>query len=391
MQFFSKKEDQISRVTPGYEETERQTPKAGYILLIAMFAASLFFGWRAISDLQDVPEKPTHLSQCAIPFLTYSWEDYGRFQYESYPTGEVFYDARPFKPASREMGEECVFSELEKKYGIPPVFEKRRETAEKLNDARVALNEATYNLLDRERQYGLGLQEREVKEIQPLFPTNDIRREIEALREKKSALEGEVKALEEEIKPYDDELQELYKGVMRDYRKAWRWYEFKVFLLEMVFVIPFFFLVLWGYFRLLAKNSPYTIIFTALVGVASVLFLRVFLVWFWGLFLARVIQTIWEYIQNFALLKSLIFYSGMILSIAVFGGAVYLLQKRIFDPHRVALRRLRDKQCPNCRMPLEVGGQFCPNCGRKLKETCAKCGKERWSDFPSCPYCGSKD
>lgn len=392
MAFFEKKspEDNISRVTPGYEETERQTPKAGYVLLLAMFAAALFFGWRAISDLQDVPTKPESLSSCASGFITYSsWEDFGIFRYHQPYAYEpprllsIAEKAAPEKP-------KCVFSGFEKMHGIPAIYEQYDLKNEELNQQRNNLGQTTADIANYENQYSLSLQEIVAGAESPIYLAPEIRQKILALRDRQNAVSQKIAVLEADTKPLDNQLRSLYADVMRDYRRAWRWYEFKVFLLEVLFVIPFFFLVLWGYFRLLAKNSPYTIIFTALLGVASVLFLRVFLVWFWGLFLARVIQTIWEYIQNFALLKSLIFYGGMILSIAVFGGAVYLLQKRIFDPHRVALRRLRDKQCPNCRMPLEVGGQFCPNCGRKLKEICAKCGKERWADFPACPHCGFK-
>ena len=72
MALFEKKEE-ISRVTPGFEESERKTPKAGYLLLLAMFVATLFFGWRATDALQDVPTKPESLSSCASPFLNYKY------------------------------------------------------------------------------------------------------------------------------------------------------------------------------------------------------------------------------------------------------------------------------------------------------------------------------
>ena len=47
LKFWKKKEEEISRENPGFEESEHQTPKAGVILLIVMFIAGLFFGWRA--------------------------------------------------------------------------------------------------------------------------------------------------------------------------------------------------------------------------------------------------------------------------------------------------------------------------------------------------------
>ena len=356
--------------------------------MLAMFAASLFFGWRAIDDLQNVPEKPESLSFCASPFRAYSWEDSWRGHYNYYPSSQPYYiEENSYVSETRE----CVFSSYEKKYGIPAVFEKRKQ----LDEALGASTQALYNIVNQllpeaERQYNLGLQEKIARQEKQLYPIPSTSGQIENFRIQKSELEAKIAKLKSELQPYDEQLKTLYQSVMRDYRKAWRLYEFKVFLLESLFVFPFFLLVFWLYRKLLAKNSPYTIIATALVGVASVLMLRILLVWMWSLFLARIIQTIWEFIQNFALLKSLVFYSGMVLSILLFGGAVYLLQKRIFDPRRVAIRRLRDKQCPNCQTSLDVAIGFCPNCGRKLKDTCSKCGKERWSDFPSCPHCGGK-
>lgn len=390
MAFFSKKENQISRVTPGYEETENRTPKVGYVLLLAMFIAALFFGWRAISDLQDVPTKPELLSSCAGGFIAYlSWEDVGRFHYYQPYAYEpprllsVGKKAAPEKPR-------CVFSGFEKTHGIPAIYEQYDLKNEELSQQQNNLGQTKADVANFEAKYGLSLQEMIAGAEVPIYQAPEIKQQILALRDRQNVLTTKIDVLKTDLKPLDDQLRSRYADVMRDYRKAWRWYEFKVFLLEALFVFPFFFLVFWLYRKLLAKNSPYTIIATALVGVASVLMLRILLVWMWSLFLARVIQTIWEFIQNFALLRSLVFYGGMVLSIVLFGGAVYILQKRIFDPRRVAIRRLREKQCPHCQTSLDLGIAFCPNCGRKLKEICSKCGKERWADFPACPHCGFK-
>lgn len=385
--FKNKKEEKIDPSRPGYEEEERRTSKAGYLLLLAMFIAAVFFGWRALDDLKNVPEKPEKLSSCASNFVVYKWEDFGRYGYDyrSYPAYEPYYSG-PFGTEKPK----CVFSSLEKKYGIPEVFTKRDPTKEELDKLRQELDRATGGISESERQYNLGLQEKQAGVPKNLFPIPGLQQNIESLRVEQQKLKGRIAELEVQLKPIDEKLKVLYKDVLQDYRYAWRWYEFKIFLLEIIFVFPFFWFVFWMYRKMLAKNSPYTIIFTALVGVAAVLALRVFIVWFWSLFLARIIETIWTFILkyfNFGLLKSLVFYGGMVLSIFLFGGAVYLLQKKIFDPRRVAIRRLRQKQCPNCQTSLDLGAGYCPNCGRKLKENCPQCGKERWTDFHFCQHC----
>lgn len=375
----------------GYEETEQRTPKAGYILLFFMFIAALFFGWRAIDDLQGVPQKPEALSHCAAGFLSYGWEDWGRYNHPNYPVYEARYPEPKSLIGVPEFQEPaCVFSALEVKHGVPPVYETIKTEERELRNVELELQKVYINISDLERQYNLGLQEKIAEEQRRLYPIPEIQRQLEESRKNRSELETQRDLLRSELKPLDDQLKTLYRKVMQDYRFSWRWYEFKVFLLELLFVIPFFLFVFYGYRRLLAQNSPYTIIFTALIGVASVLLLRILLTWFWSLFLARLIETLWNFIQSFALLKSLVFYGGMMLSIVLFGGAVYLLQKKIFDPRRVAIRRLRQKQCPACQTSLDLALDFCPNCGRKLKEKCTNCGKERWADLTFCPHCQLK-
>lgn len=379
-----------------FDGTERSTPKAGYILLFLMFIAALFFGWRAISDLKDVPQKPEFLSSCAVSFIDYSWEDYGRNGVSTYPSGaEVPIGPMPYGgsyglniPSLSKTA--CAFSLYEIKYGIPAVFEKREALSLELNNSDLRLQEVMNSIADSERQYSLALQEKTAEEQKKLYFIPDIQRRLESLRQEKTGLEIKIDKARGDLKPIDDDLKVRYRDVMKDYRYQWRWYEFKVFLLELLFVLPFFLLVFWGYQRLFFRNSPYAIIFTALLGVASVLLLRVFIVWFWSLFLARIIQTVWQFIQNFALLRSLVFYGGMVLSIVIFGGAVYLLQKRIFDPRRVAIRRIRDKQCPSCQTSLDLADIYCPNCGRVIKEKCSVCGAMRWKDLAFCPHCNNK-
>ncbi|MBI3273706.1 MAG: hypothetical protein HYZ69_01035, partial [Candidatus Colwellbacteria bacterium] len=188
-------QEEISRVTPGYEETERRTPKVGYILLIAMFVAALFFGWRAIDDLQNVPQKPEQLSSCASPFRTYSWEDSWRGYYDYQPLQPYSYEPPRLLPIAEEVVPEkpgCAFSSYEKKYGIPAVFEKRK----KLNDALSASSQALYNIASQlpeaERQYNLGLQEKIAREEKQLYPIPATSDQIESTRAQKIELEAKV-------------------------------------------------------------------------------------------------------------------------------------------------------------------------------------------------------
>jgi predicted RNA-binding Zn-ribbon protein involved in translation (DUF1610 family) len=400
--FLRKKPENISRTTPGFEESERKTPKAGTLLLIVMFIAGLFFGWRALDDLGSIPAKPSQLSSCAYTFRS------------AYVAGPV---VRPYEPPSlyRDYGDprgesqyletsKCQLTSFEQSRGIEPLLEKRRPIEAELQKLRAKLAAIGNSLWDiaqqRERltrEYGVGLQEKQGNVEKPVFPTGTVASSLEGLLEQervwaaqKSEVESQVRTLEAQLKPLDERLRTAYAAVFRDYNKALRWYEFKVFLLQLLFILPFFWLSFWGYLKLHRKSSPYTIIVTAILAVAAVLLLRIFLFWFWGLFLERVIEVIMEWFRSFQIVRTIIFYGGMLLSFAAFGGAVYFLQKKVFDPRRVAIRRFRAKQCPQCQTNLDLSVFFCPNCGHQLKEKCEKCGQARFVGMPSCPYCGTK-
>lgn len=399
--FWKKQNEEISRENPGFEETEQKTPKAGAILLIVMFVAGLFFGWRALDDLARIPNEPQRLSECADRFSGSFIHGRGIVQY---PESPALYEEDRYLYQSYDDPTKCNFNELEKNAGVSQIFLERkilsdavRPTYDELSQKKQQLSETRYQLERLTGEYSVGLQERTAKVPKPIFPTytsgasiSQLQSQREILEKEVAALETKVRAFDEQFKVIDEHLKSAYKPVLREYNKELRWYDFKVFLLQILFVLPFFWLVFVWYLRLHRKNSPYTMILTAMVGVASVLLLRVILFWFWGLFLETLLRTLWEWIQKYEILRSLIFYGGMILSFAVFGGAVYYLQKRIFDPRRVAIRRFRQKQCPRCQTSLDLAGEFCPNCGYQLKKKCASCGNPRFVDLPACPHCGAK-
>lgn len=399
--FFKKNQEEISRTTPGYEETERKTPITGVILLFMMFIAGMFFGWRALDDLGRIPQAPEPLSACA-----------SRYENQGYLNGDSVYleesPVRPFnyQPLYYEYDSgKCQFSALEKEYNIAHLFEPRmplekelKPFRENLNATENSLNEIRYQLQRATGEYGIGLQEKQAGIVEEtLFPTGLFAQSISSLRTqeaemsaKKSGLDNQISAINTKIKKIDEKLKEAYKPVFKEQNKRLRWYEFKVFILQFLVIFPFFLLVLRGCLRLHRKNSPYTIIFTAMLAVASLLFLRIILFWFWGLFLARILEVLIKWFDKYEIIRTLIFYGGMVLSFAIFGGAVYWLQKKVFDPRRVTIRRFRAKQCPHCQTNLDLTGFYCPNCGSQIKEKCEKCGQARFVGMPNCPNCGDK-
>ncbi|MEK7160963.1 MAG: zinc ribbon domain-containing protein [Patescibacteria group bacterium] len=398
LNFFGKKTEEISPTTPGFEESERKTPIVGKILLIIMFIAGLYFGWQAVNDLGELSKEPEPLSACSYRYAEENVNNLNSLIRKS--SLEQYY----YQDYYGNDSSECVFSKIEQEANAAYLFEPRIPVEKELTDIITKLN-STQTLLDSvnnqlqnlTQEYGVGLQEREVNVDQPVFSIssqqqtiNSLKQEQNTLLVKKNELESERISKEAELTVIDQRIKEAYKSIFEKQNRLLRWYELKTFLWQFFFIGPFFLLVFLGYLRFHRKNSPYTIILTAMVAVAAVLLLRVILVWFWGLFLANVLKVLIEWFARYDILRSLLFYFGMILSFVIFGGAVYWLQKKIFDPRRVAIRRFRVNQCPHCQASLDLSVFFCPNCGVQLKEKCAKCEQARFIDLPSCPYCGNK-
>lgn len=397
---FSKKDDgEISRTNPGYEEVERPTPTLGLVLLFVMFIAGLFFGWRALDNLASIPDKPKDLSYCSA----YYAPGYIRGSVVSPNNGPALYQA--YNQYYLDSYASCTFNTLENKGGIPALFEERKVAKASYDEVYNQFNAVSNDLSSvRDKisrltgEYGVGLQEKEVGVINPVFPATVSGEQLVALKAeearllaKQSDLKISLDTLQKTtIDPIDAKIRVAYVPVFEEQNKDLRWYDFKVFLLQILFAFPLFYFALYYYLRLHRKNSPYTVILTSVVAVAAVLLLRVVLVWFWGLFLEKVLEVIMEWFAQSELIRTLLFYFGMLLSFAALGGAVYFLQKRVFDPRRVSIRRFRQKQCPQCQTNLDLSGDYCPNCGYKVREACASCGKPRFTGMPHCPSCGNK-
>lgn len=392
----------------GFEEHERRTPIAGYVLLIAMMIVSVWLGFSALSDLEDVPTKPQALSSCSVPYISYGWQDSWRFMgtYYEYSVQPVYSpeEAFPYKVNTPLSQPSCVFSDLEKKNGVDTLFAQNKPIRDQLLNVQNQLSikqreisELDTKITDLRNQYEIGISERgqqmsgaiyDVTQLQNMLKPLEIQKNV--LTDEINTLTNQISKLQELLKPNDDALKIAYKDVLSQWRWQWRWHELLVFVLQSLFVFPFFFFIVRWYFKLSAKNSPYTIIATFVLATASIFVVVIIGKYFWSLFLAVLLEGLWEIIKNIRILRSLITYIGMLLAIGFFGGVVYLLQKKIFDPSRMSLRRLRDYKCPSCQFSLKLARNFCSHCGTQVLETCAKCQNLRYKNLGTCPHCGDR-
>ncbi len=379
---FKKNKEQKNTNEIGFEERERKTPFLGYLLLVAMAIVVLLFGFAVLDDLGNVPQKPEKLSSCSFGYITYGWGD----SFRDIAPNRNYYK-RDF--SLTQIGGDCVFSNIEKKYGIDKIFLEGKLDRKEIADLRNNISEKEFELQRLKQNYQLGLLEK-IADVPKGYETENRSAQIQKLENELASLRASLAQKEKKLEPQEKQLQEKYGLLQKEYRSLWRIHDFYVFLLQIILIFPLFFILLKAYFKLSAKNSPYLIIVTFLFVPISIFVVQIVFVYFWGLFLAVILEVIWNFIKEIQILKSLLLYLGMILSALLFGGAVYFLQKKIFNPKRVALRQLRDKKCPNCSFSLRLSKNFCSQCGIKILEKCQKCGQDRYVDLPFCQYCKDK-
>jgi len=383
---FSKKpEDKIGnspRKAIGFEPEDKPTPTAGKLLLLIMAVLLIFLGMQGLKDIGNIPTKPETLSYCASSGINAT---------DSY--------------IESGSSNACKFSKYEVKHKIPEIYQKYSSTtkeAANLNKQKNSINSQIYQIdnqiLAAQREYDLSLQENIANENTRIGQTPDqLRQRVQSLQAQKQNLQlslapidAQLNKLQPSITSANKELEAAVKKAKDDYNHDKAIYSLKVFLIQSLFVFPLFFAFLKLYLNLKAKDSPHTVIATTLVGVSGLFVLGISVTYLWSTFLQEILEEVFKLIANLPIFRTVFYYIAMLLIIAIFGGAVYHLQKKIFDPARVQLRRLRAKKCPYCEFPFGFTKDFCPSCGKQLMEKCQKCANQRYTIMRHCPNCGSE-
>lgn len=363
-----------------YEEiSEKRTSKLGYILLILMAIFIISIGQTVFSDLKKIPEKPTHPSYCISAFKNTNY-------------------LKNITSLSN-----CRFSETDLKFELDGQYNNLLSqlnqiifSNKQISDYRSSINVKEREIKKLSRDYDLSLQEKIANE-QAIMDKANIKssitfkkNEVSGLKQKKLSLENQRDMLVTQSMPQINTLMKSYDQALEYHKDKIAFYKFKVFLLMLLFVLPFFALSIHFYFKHKKKNSPYTIIFTAILGASSVLFLQTVLKFLYEILPKEWLTRIFDFFMEVPFLRYIIYYGSVILVIGLFGGLVYFIQKKVFSPAKVAIRRLKDNKCPGCSFTLNPEHSFCPKCGQKIKEKCPSCNNLKIRYLSHCPYCGNK-
>lgn len=360
-----------------YEEiSEKRTTKIGYLLLIFMSIFLIGITQTVFSDLKKIPERPSNPAYCL----------------QSIVNGNI--ENLSYLPS-------CNFREIDTRFSldsqyrvIEPTLGKITNLNKQISGAENTIRSNERTITDMERRYELSLQEK-IAEERVLFDTSGVQANILRLREDITALKNSARNFRAErdveiqsISSQTASLKKSYDEANEYYLDKNASYRFKVFLLMLLFVLPFFAISTWLYLKHKRRNSPYTIIFTAVMASAAILFLQIMLVFLYDILPKEWLERIFSLFMSVPFLRYIIYYGSVLVVVAIFGGIVYYIQKKVFDPNKVAVRRLKENKCPNCSFTIDRFQNYCPKCGLQLKEKCSSCDNARINYLKYCPVCG---
>lgn len=360
-----------------YEEiSEKKTSKLGYFFLVLMVVFILIVGQTILRDLKQIPESPISPSKCILNNL------------ENLDTLANSF-CNSFNILDKKFNLDTKYNE------IKPDIDEIISINKNLNSNKQEIQAQESRLEQVNKEYDLSLQEQIADEEKPILPKPQIKNDISDLtasitdlEQKNKSLETQKQALLSKISPQVEELNRRYDDANNHYEDVKAWYNIKVFLLTIIFVIPFFALSLYLYLRLKKKNSPYTIILTAAAFTFAILFLQVILTFLYDILPKEWLSRIFSFFMEVPILRYIIYYLSVIMVVGIFGGFVYYIQKKVYDPAKVAVRRLKENKCPGCNFNLDSKYKFCPKCGTVLKEKCENCGDLKIRYLTHCPNCG---
>ena len=367
-----------------YEEiSEKRTSKLGYALLILMVGFVIGVGETVFSDLEKIPEQPVVPSSCVLSSI-------------QNPKNLTKYSI------CQDRG--VPFNDVDKKFGLDEKYNSIKPQLQEIVslNASIESNNSEVRKLENDiqrlnREYSLSLQEKMAGE-KAIANKENIKNEITNTRTKISGIQEENKSLEgkksfsvSQIDSAAQSIEQVHKEATNYFLNKAAWFRFKVFLLTLVFILPFFAFSIFFYFKMKKKNSPYTIILTATTTAFAILFLQVVGVFLYDILPKEWLGRIFKFFMEVPFLRYVIYYGSVIVVIGIFGGIVYYIQKKVFSPAKIAIRRLKDKKCPGCSFSLDSQHIFCPNCGLQLREKCNHCGELKIKYLSHCPNCGKDE
>jgi hypothetical protein len=188
-----------------------------------------------------------------------------------------------------------------------------------------------------------------------------------------------------------DSIDEQERTALReDLRRLNFWFPFQILLMQMVFLLPLFFIFYAWYSRSVRKGRGLQALIAAhLLVVTSIPIIF------------KVIEAVYEIIPKNILKKFIELLSSLklvaiwhylviALSIVVALVLVYIFQKKLFNRTWLMEKRISKGMCQRCGKSLPGDVRACPYCGFVQFRTCPSCQGQTYVNSRHCRECGAK-
>lgn len=398
MKFFFWRKDDLSNQSAyaPYEEIDsKKTSKLGYFFLILMVIFGIFQGNVFLDDIQDSIAYPERNSSCLdtlarrldIERTSPQYYNYYSYQYTDLSNGEA----------------PCQFSNREVLLSIDDIYKSIAVEQNEIDSLGVSTNnlnakkysiESEKNTLTAEYQASLlediagkedtAFNQASIQAQLTIYSADlqNIEKELRNAETRIATLENKIRG---KLTPHKDTFQKAYDAYDHDMVV----YEFKRFLLSLLFIAPLF-AVVWRYYhRLKNSRSEYTIIWGGAVAVVGFMLAQILLVFIYEILPKQILQQIFKILSSIEILWAVVTWFGFILVPVFFGFLIYLIQKKFYNKRAVMMRALKSEHCPGCSLKINHTMNNCPVCGYRLKTKCASCGSMSMAGGLFCETCGS--
>lgn len=377
----------------GSEIGEKRTTLLGYVLLIAMVIVGFGQGQSFINKIAENIDQPQAPSACVEALRSQI-----DLEVRSLPgTGFYYYGFDTFR--------ECKLTPYELSHGVAaivaevkPLLDERHILQSELDTLNASLSGIDTRLRGTKSDYDLSLQEAQAGVPNPIFvDKGGLQANIGATSAERDQLVARIAPLTLRVKELDAKVRDIavahqaeIKAEYTQYERELAWANTLRALLELVFLAPLFYFALRRYFIAEGKRAFTAIIWAAVTTIFALLFAQVVAVFIYDIIPHALIEVLLKFFAQFKFIASIAQYLLLILVPALFGGIVYLIQKRVYGGRAVYLRAMKTMKCPNCSMHLRDDMRFCPVCGFQVKEKCPSCGVDRYKGLEHCDKCGVK-
>ena len=288
---------------PIEQVSEVKTSKLGAILLTLMVVFVFSISQTFINDISKIVSKPQQPSYCILDLALSSKSNLNK-DYCQQVSKAYYYDETP-RPK---------FNSTDIEYGLEQQYELTIQKANPLFLLQEELKSES-NKLQTLRQ-----------NLQDQLPTQSPL-QIEKQKQLISEINSKITTEYTLVQPLQDELKKQYTKVKTTINFQLFFYYLIDFLLQLIFVLPFFAIALKKYFLLKKLNSPYTVIATSVVVATSLLILQIVAGFLFNALPWGYLEKVWVWMNQIQFLKYIVYYLTVGITIAVFGGIVYQIQK----------------------------------------------------------------